>query len=147
MKKGSIFRKLIASYFVFAVSAIVIVVGVSVISVILAVANSNPAFPVLLTDGDGNIQDIEGIQRLGGWVEELDEDYRVRSIYGEKKTETTQYTPEFLLEWTDQKSGNSAFHLYWQKKSQEEDSGYYLIYYPKEAFRSEEHTSELQSQR
>ena len=79
-------------------------------------ANSNPAFPVLLTDGDGNIQDIEGIQRLGGWVEELDEDYRVRSIYGEKKTETTQYTPEFLLEWTDQKSGNSAFHLYWQKK-------------------------------
>ena len=45
MKKGSIFRKLIASYFVFAVSAIVIVVGVSVISVILAVANSNPAFP------------------------------------------------------------------------------------------------------
>ena len=134
MKKGSIFRKLIASYFVFAVSAIVIVVGVSVISVILAVANSNPAFPVLLTDGDGNIQDIEGIQRLSGWVEELDEDYRVRSIYGEKKTETTQYTPEFLLEWTDQKSGNSAFHLYWQKKSQEEDSGYYLIYYPKEAF-------------
>lgn len=135
MKKGSIFRKLIASYIVFAMSAIAIVIGVSIISVILAVESSNiPSFPVLVADDNGNIQDIEGILRLGGWVEELDRDYRVYNIYGEKKTETTQYTPEFLLEWTDQKTGNSAYHLYWQKKSQEKESGYYLIYYPSEAF-------------
>lgn len=119
MKKGSIFRKLIVSYIVFAISAIAIVMGVSIISVILAVeSNNNPDFPALAIDADGNIQDLAGIQWLGGWVEELDETYHVCKVYGEKKTEAVQYTPEFLLEWTDQRTGNNAYHLYWQKKSQ-----------------------------
>lgn len=135
MKKGSIFRKLIVSYIVFAISAIAIVMGVSIISVILAVeSNNNPDFPVLAIDADGNIQDLAGIQWLGGWVEELDETYHVCKVYGEKKTEAVQYTPEFLLEWTDQRTGNNAYHLYWQKKSQTKESGYYLMYYPAEAF-------------
>lgn len=135
MKKGSIFRKLIVSYIVFAISAIVIVMGVSIISVILAVeSNNNPDFPALAIDADGNIQDLVGIQWLGGWVEELDETYHVCKVYGEKKTEAVQYTPEFLLEWTDQRTGNNAYHLYWQKKSQTKESGYYLMYYPAEAF-------------
>lgn len=135
MKKGSIFRKLIVSYIVFAISAIAIVMGVSIISVILAVeSNNNPDFPALAIDADGNIQDLAGIQWLGGWVEELDETYHVCKVYGEKKTEAVQYTPEFLLEWTDQRTGNNAYHLYWQKKSQTKESGYYLMYYPAEAF-------------
>lgn len=135
MKKGSIFRKLIVSYIVFAISAIAIVMGVSIISVILAVeSNNNPDFPALAIDADGNIQDLAGIQWLGGWVEELDETYHVCKVYGEKKTEAVQYTPEFLLEWTDQRTGNNAYRLYWQKKSQTKESGYYLTYYPAEAF-------------
>lgn len=135
MKKGSIFRKLIASYIIFAMSAVAIVIGVSVISLILAVeGSSTPAFPVLTMDDSGNIQDIEGVWRLGGWVEELDGDYRVCRVYGDKKTGTTQYTPEILLEWTDQKEGNRTYHLFWQKKTQQKEPGYYLVYYPAEAF-------------
>lgn len=135
MKKGSIFQKLVASYIVFAMTAIVIVIGVSVISLILVVeGSSNPDFPALAIDADGNIEDLADIQRLGGWVEELDADYRVCKVHGEKKTEAMQYTPESLLEWTDQRAGNNAFHLYWQKKSQAKESGYYLIYYPAEVF-------------
>lgn len=127
MKKGSIFRKLIASYIVFAMTAVVIVIGVSLASVILAVESSNNMeFPGLAVDDSGNIQDPAGVQQLGGWVEELDENYRVCEVYGEKQTDTVQYTPEFLLEWTDQRAGNDAFYLYWQKK----ENGYYLIYYP-----------------
>ncbi|MDE5699681.1 MAG: HAMP domain-containing histidine kinase [Lachnospiraceae bacterium] len=127
MKKGSIFRKLIASYIVFAMTAVVIVIGVSLASVILAVESSNNMeFPGLAVDDSGNIQDPASVQQLGGWVEELDENYRVCEVYGEKQTDTVQYTPEFLLEWTDQRTGNDAFYLYWQKK----ENGYYLIYYP-----------------
>lgn len=127
MKKGSIFRKLIASYIVFAMTAVVIVISVSLASVILAVENSNNMeFPGIAVDDSGNIQDPAGVQQLGGWVEELDENYRVCEVYGEKQTDTVQYTPEFLLEWTDQRAGNDAFYLYWQKK----ENGYYLIYYP-----------------
>ena len=127
MKKGSIFRKLIASYIVFAMTAVVIVISVSLASVILAVESSNNMeFPGIAIDDSGNIQDPAGVQQLGGWVEELDENYRVCEVYGEKQTDTVQYTPEFLLEWTDQRAGNDAFYLYWQKK----ENGYYLIYYP-----------------
>lgn len=131
MRKGSIFRKLVASYIVFAMSAVIIVMGVFVASVVLAVGSGDSAeFPGLSIDENGEIANLENIQQFGGWVEELDEDYHVSRVYGKKKTETMQYTPEFLLEWTDQGTGNDLFHLYWQKK----ESGYYLIYYPMELY-------------
>lgn len=131
MRKGSIFRKLVASYIVFAMSAVIIVMGVFVASVVLAVGSGDSAeFPGLSIDENGEIANLENIQQFGGWVEELDEDYHVSRVYGKKKTETMQYTPEFLLEWTDQGAGNDLFHLYWQKK----ESGYYLIYYPMELY-------------
>lgn len=56
------------------------------------------------------------IQNLGGWVEELDENYQVKNIYEEKLTDSIRYTPETLLEWTDQRTGNENFYLYWQKR-------------------------------
>lgn len=135
MRKGSIFRKLIASYIVFAFSAVIIIMGVCIAAAMLVVEGSNsPAFPELVIDESGNISDLASVQRLGGWVEELDADYRVCQVYGEKRTGTMQYTPELLLEWTDKGAGNDAFYLYWQKDQQNKDSGYYLSFYPVEAY-------------
>ena len=115
-KKGSIFWKLIASYLIFSFFAIVIVVGVLMATTLLAIeVPDNFEFPGIAIGENG---------------EELDEDYQVKKIYGEKKTDMTQYTPETLLAWTDQRTGNTDFRLYWQKK----EGGFYLIFYPVRAY-------------
>ena len=46
----------------------------------------------------------------------MDENYQVKNIYEEKLTDSIRYTPETLLEWTDQRTGNENFYLYWQKR-------------------------------
>lgn len=130
-RKGSIFRKLIASYIIFSFFAILIVVGVVVAAAVLMTGIGEKSnFPGVSTGENGEILNIGNVQNLGGWVEELDENYQVKSIYGEKLTERMQYTPETLLEWTDQRTGNRDFHLYWQKK----EGGLYLIFYPVKAY-------------
>ena len=130
-KKGSIFRKLIASYIIFSFLAVLFVVGVALAAAVWATGiGEKSGFPGVSTGENGEILNMEHVQNLGGWVEELDENYQVKNIYGEKQTDSMQYTPEALLEWTDQKTGNLDFHLYWQKK----DGGFYLIFYPVKAY-------------
>ncbi|MDE5588648.1 MAG: HAMP domain-containing histidine kinase [Acetatifactor sp.] len=130
-RKGSIFRKLIASYIIFSFFAVLIVLGVVVAAAVLASGiGEKSGFPGVSAGENGEMLNMESVQNLGGWVEELDENYRVKNIYGEKLTDRIQYTPEILLEWTDQRTGNSDFHLYWQKK----EGGLYLIFYPIEAY-------------
>lgn len=130
-KKGSIFWKLIASYLIFSFFAIVIVVGVLMAATLLAIeVPDNFEFPGIAIGENGEILYLERVQNLGGWVEELDENYQIKNIYGEKKTDMIQYTPETLLAWTDQRTGNTDFRLYWQKK----EGGFYLIFYPVRAY-------------
>lgn len=130
-KKGSILWNLIVSYIVFSFFAILIVVGVLMAATVLAVDTpTNLGFPGISIGEDGRILNLEAIQNLGGWVEEIDENYRVKNIYGEKKTDMMQYTPETLLAWTDQRNGNTYFRLYWQKEKED----FYLIFYPAGAY-------------
>lgn len=35
---------------------------------------------------------------MGGWVEELDADYNIVNVYGEKMTTEKSYTPDDILE-------------------------------------------------
>ncbi|MDE6640743.1 MAG: HAMP domain-containing histidine kinase [Acetatifactor sp.] len=130
-RKGSIFRKLIASYVIFSFFAILIVIGVALAATVWVTGiGEKSGFPGVSAGENGEILNMVSIQNLGGWVEELDEEYQVKNIYGEKLTGSMQYTPETLLEWTDQRTGNGDFHLYWQKK----EGGLYLIFYPVKAY-------------
>jgi len=126
-KKGSIFRKLIASYIIFSFFAILIVVGVMAAAAVFAVGvGERSGFPGVTIGENGEILNLESVRNLGGWVEELNENYQVCNVYGEKKTADMHYTPEALLERTSQGTGNTEFYLYWQKK----EGGFYLIFYP-----------------
>ena len=130
-RKGSIFRKLIASYIIFSFFAILIVIGVGVAAMFRITGfGEESGFPGVAIGENGEILNMDSIQNLGGWVEELDENYQVKSIYGEKLTDSMRYTPETLLEWTDQRTGNENFYLYWQKK----EGSLYLIFYPVKAY-------------
>lgn len=129
--KGSIFRKLMGSYIIFALTAVVITVSVMVIYLLSSADGAGSSeFPGLTILEDGSIGNLEEVKTLGGWVEELDEKYHVLKVYGEKKTEDMHYTERQLIDKASQKNPRSKYYLYWQAK----DGGYYLINYPKGAF-------------
>lgn len=130
-KNSSIFRKLIGSYIIFALVAIAIVTGVMVIYLFSALDISETSdFPGLTILEDGSIGNLDDVKTLNGWVEELDENYKVVNVYGNKQTDDMSYTEKQLIEYAAQRNNRSVYYLYWQKK----EGGYYLIYYPKEAF-------------
>lgn len=129
--RGSIFRKLMGSYIVFVLIAIVITVSVMIVYLLSSVEGSvSSDFPGLTILEDGSIGNLDDVETLGGWVEELNDDFTVLKVYGEKKTKDMHYTEKQLLDGADQKEGLSDYYLYWQTK----DGGYYLIHYPKGAF-------------
>lgn len=151
--RGSIFGKLIGSYVVFTLIAITITM-VSLLIFLMFSDSSIPLqnFPGLTVKEDGNIGYLEEISHLGGWVEELDKDFQVTKVYGEKQTKDWSYTPEELISVTafledgktknfgrnalitvhNTSSSNRAedYYLFWQKR----EGGYYLIFYPPDAF-------------
>lgn len=111
--KKSIFSKLIVSYVVFALVAVfVFVIGLVLEAVSLAEGSPENLIPSNVVDADGNIHNLDSLIKLGGWVEELDEAYRVVATHGEKKTMPEQYTLEELFELTDL-DGNSAYIGFW----------------------------------
>ena len=129
--RGSIFRKLMGSYVIFALIAIVVVTVVMAVYFLTALDLSEDSkFPGLLILEDGSIGNLDDVMTLNGWVEELDENYTVVNVYGNKQTKDTSYTEKQLIEDAAQMNDRSEYYLYWQKK----EGGYYLMYYPKEAF-------------
>lgn len=99
--KKSIFTKLIGSFILYVI-VMVITFGICVLLEVLIMTKGNPesVFPNSIFDENGDVANLEAIQSLGGWVEELDEDYRVIGIFGEKKTDMERYSVEELLDLT-----------------------------------------------
>lgn len=137
-KKGSIFWKLIISYIIFSMIAIVVTMVCMAVSIFISFGGSNPDFPGILVE-DGKIGNLTEIDNLNGWVEELDENYRVVNIYGRKQTLEQSYTPEQLIDMTAQKgytydklpaSDPAGYYIYWQQR----EGGYYLMFYPRDSF-------------
>lgn len=105
-RKGSIFGKLIVSYVIFSMIAIVVTLVSLVVSIIISSGgNTNPNFPGILVEDDGKLSNLTEIYNLGGWVEELDADYQVVNVYGKKLTVERSYTPEQLMALTAQNRG------------------------------------------
>lgn len=143
-RKGSIFWKLIISYIIFSMIAIVVTMVSAVVSIVISFfgGNANPDFPGISAE-DGKIGNLAEVDNLGGWVEELDENYQVVNIYGRKRTAERSYTPEQLIAMTAQKkaeyistydnlpdSDPASYYIYWQQR----EGGYYLIFYPRDSF-------------
>lgn len=74
-RRGSIFSKLIGSYIIFAVIAIVIAVIVMLVSFFISLGGAvNSDFPGLTILEDGSIGNLDEVKALGGWVEEINEE-------------------------------------------------------------------------
>ena len=94
-KHNSIFSKLVISYIVFAF-LIVISFVICLLIAIISISGGAPSSlsPYNIVSQEGVIENLNAITRIGGWIEQLDEEYNVIEVYGEKKTENKVYTQE-----------------------------------------------------
>lgn len=99
--KKSIFTKLFGCFILYAV-IMVITFLLCLLAELLIMTKGNPesVFPDNIFDENGEVASLETIQSVGGWVEELDDEYHTIRIYGEKKTHTNNYSAEELLDLT-----------------------------------------------
>ena len=98
-RNGSLFGKLIGSYVIFSLAAILLLIVAVLISFVFSYGNVlKEDFPGITMGEDGTIQNLDGIRKMDGWVEKLDAQYRVETVYGRKQTTQMAYAKEHLLD-------------------------------------------------
>lgn len=117
LPKKSIFTKLIGSFILYVIILIfTFFVYLILEAVFIGEGNPNNLYPHQIVDENGNVTGIEILQKMGGWVEELEEGpsdenssfsnqeqdrvYRITHVYGEKKSDAASYTSLELLQLT-----------------------------------------------
>lgn len=99
--RKSIFTKLIGSFILYAVATVLTFILCLLLSVVfIGEGDLNRVRPDNVIDENGNVINLDIAQKIGGWVEELDNSYNVINVYGEKQSEETSYTSEDILELT-----------------------------------------------
>ena len=99
--KKSIFTKLIGSFILYAVTTVLTFILCLLLSIVfIGEGDISRVRPDKVIDENGNVANLDTVQKMGGWIEELDGEYNVISIYGEKQSEETSYTHEDILEIT-----------------------------------------------
>lgn len=102
MKIGkSIFTKLIGSFILYAVLVVVTLILCLMLEAVL-IGEGSPVStqPYSLIDENGNPINLDIAKKIGGWAEELDDDFNVINVYGEKKSPEYSYSEEDMLDIT-----------------------------------------------
>ncbi len=98
----SIFSRLVKSYIVFLVGSLIIFMIMMVIVLILVGRGSiNNLSPQRVVNNDGTLNDLDTLNRLGGWVEELDSEGNVINVVGDRKIDKDRYSLEEMAELLD----------------------------------------------
>lgn len=94
--------------------------------------NMQNLFPYNVVDENGKLQNLDIVQEIGGWLEELDAEYRVVQVYGEKKNNADQYTQDeiFSLLSFSPDSDNAFVGFLMDAPA----DGYYLCLYERDIF-------------
>lgn len=134
-KHKSIFGKLIFSYIVFTLVAVVGIVFFFVLALLQSVdlQSKDPEYPYISFDENGELREYEQLDSFGGWVEELDENYAVVNSFGEKKTEQMSYTEKEIISYFDKSmrpNGVGEYRVFYH----ETDDYRYLIFFPNGLF-------------
>ena len=96
-KKG-IFSKLVISYILFfAITCLIFVLITLVSALVFSNGNIENVAPDNVVDENGNVRNLDTIQKIGGWVEELDAENHVIQIFGDKKTTTMDYSEKDII--------------------------------------------------
>ncbi|MBQ6786506.1 MAG: HAMP domain-containing histidine kinase [Lachnospiraceae bacterium] len=127
--KKSIFSKMVLGYIVFAVSIlltfIICMIGAMIF---LSSGNDDNMPPNAFVNEAGEIITMETIEKLGGWVEELDEEYRVLRVYGDKKTDSMQYSRNEMISLTSVETGEPNYYIGFLKYIEKKGTYFLCIY-------------------
>lgn len=131
-EKGSIFPKLVVSYFTFLIIAFIgMFVGGFLLLLIESEGDTNKLIPSQHVAEDGTLDDLTILYRSGGWVEKMTPDYEVVEVYGDKKTESYRYSQKELLEITRTDIVDAEYLFFYEPF----EGGSYLFCYPKSRLR------------
>ena len=98
----SIFSRLVKSYILFLVGSLIIFILMLVAVLALVGRGSiNNLSPQSVVNSDGTLNDLDTLNRIGGWVEELDSEGNVVSFAGDRKTDKDSYSTEELADLLD----------------------------------------------
>jgi len=129
MKKISIYKKLVLSYILFSL-LMIIMMAISLIGIawLQTEGNLDSAYPYDIINERVCREYLPGIKGLNGWVEKLDDNYRVIEVYGEKRTDNDIYTPAELYQLISGDKDSPTEYIGFLNQS-EDHSGYYLVHY------------------
>lgn len=98
----SIFSRLVKSYILFLVGSLIIFI-LMLLAVLALVGRGsiNNLSPQSVVNSDGTLNDLDTLNRIGGWVEELDSEGNVVSFAGDRKTDKDSYSTEELADLLD----------------------------------------------
>lgn len=100
--RKSILTRLVISFVLFLIGTVALyVISALVITIYIGNGSASNASPQTVVTDDGSIKDMEVLERIGGWVEELDSNGNVINVWGNKKTEKTGYDVKELAELLD----------------------------------------------
>lgn len=127
--KKSIFSKMVLGYIVFAVSILITFIICMIGAMIFLSGGDDETMPPnAFVNENGEIITMETIEKLGGWVEELDEEYRVLQVYGDKKTETMQYSRNEMISLTSVETGEPTYYIGFLKYIEKKGTYFLCIY-------------------
>ena len=130
-KHKSIFKKLIWSYFLFTFVAFAGIVVFLMLTLVQSAGTSEKKqeYPYISFSETGELQEYKQLENVGGWVEQLDENYAVVQTFGEKQTEQRIYTEKEILSnvsVTMRRDNSEEYHIFYHEKGQNR----YLIFFP-----------------
>lgn len=133
--KNGIFLKLVISYILFSMLTVLAFVASLLLSVFEMTDRNIMSFmPYDVIDESGNITDPDIVTNLGGWIEELDEDYRIVQIYGIKKTEQQQYSSNDIFRLTSFDTDEAEPYVGFIRYVEQQHK-YYLLFYDRRVMR------------
>ncbi|MBE5960871.1 MAG: HAMP domain-containing histidine kinase [Lachnospiraceae bacterium] len=138
-KKKGIFTKLMISFFIFTILAIGIFVG-SLVAVSVGIGgNSTPGINVYgIPDQNGKIGSLQGVSRIGGWIEKLDADYQVVDSWGDKQTQNRSYTKKEFSELLAASGGSTMDYIgYMTYRLEQGQDFYYVTILPRTAVKTD----------
>lgn len=123
-----IYKKLLQSYFLFAIIAIVVtILGASLILRSVTNGAAYSLLPTRIIGANGTIQNKDPLLKAGGWIEELSDEKRVIAVTGQKRTARQIYHEDDLLSLVGTGGSDKDYSVFYETKA----GRHYLIYIPR----------------
>lgn len=140
-KKVGIFGQLVIGYIAFAVLVVVSIIACLLITIFgITGGKVDSIVPYELVDDKGSVKDLSSFEKIGGWIEKLDNNYNVIQIFGEKKDNPMSYTQEEIYtylqtdNYVDIKEPLSKYRGFIKMVEQGKNKFYYLIKVERKAY-------------